>query len=135
MYSDVPVTNLITLFGTNGSGKTQSLKAIEQQLRSDQVIRIGVETLVDEVVTGVRNRLPIEELLKHYREIDTLLIDNLWVLASRPHVSKTIRELVEARIANAMLTVLSSDLNFYQWSARQPEMTSLLSRGTMVQLS
>jgi chromosomal replication initiation ATPase DnaA len=135
MCSDVPETNLITLFGTNGSGKTQSLKAIEQQLRADQVIRIGVETLVDEVVTGVRNRLSTEEIFKHYRKIDTLLIDNLWVLASRPYVSKIIRDFVKARIANAMLTVLSSDLNFDQWSASQPEMTWLLARGTMVQLS
>lgn len=135
MGSDVSKASLITLCGTNGSGKTRSLKAIEQQLRADQVICIGAETLVDEVVTGVRNRLAIEGLFKHYREIDTLLIDNLWVLASRPYVSKTIRELVEARIENAMLTVLSSDLNFDQWSASQPEMTWLLASGTMVQLS
>ena len=50
MYTDVPEICLITLFGTNGSGKTRNLKAIEQQLLVGQVIRIGAETLVDEVV-------------------------------------------------------------------------------------
>ena len=135
MYTDVPEICLITLFGTNGSGKTRNLKAIEQQLLVGQVIRIGAETLVDEVVKGVRNRLTTEELFKRYREIDTLLIDNLWVLASRPYVSKAIRELVETRIANTKLTVLASDLNFGQWSTRHPEMAGLITKGWLAQLS
>ena len=135
MGSDVSKASLITLFGTNGSGKTRSLKTIEQQLRADQVIRIGAETLVDEVVTGVRNKLAIEELFKRYREIDTLLIDNLWVLASKPHVAVVIRELVDTRITNELLTVLASDLTFDQWSASQLEMAGLLARGKMSQLA
>ena len=132
VYSD---TNLITLFGTNGSGKTRLLMTMQQSVLSGQVMRLGAETLIDKVVTGVRSRLAIKELFKHYRKIDTLLIDNLWVLVSRPYVSRTIRELVEARIANELLTVLASDLNFDQWSASQPEMAGLLARGRMAQLS
>ena len=135
MGSDVYKASLITLFGTNGSGKTRLLMTIEHSVLSGQVMRIGAETLIDDLVSGIRSQISTEELFKPYRDIDTLLIDNLWVLASRPYVSKTIRDLVGARIANAMFTVLSSDLNVDQWSASQPEMTWLLARGTMVQLS
>ena len=135
MGSDVTGANLITLFGKNGSGKTRLLMTMEQSVLSGQVMRIGAETLVDDLVSGIRSQISIAELFKPYQGIDTLLIDNLWVLVSLPHVSKTIRELVEARIANELLTVLASDLTFDQWSARQPEMAGLLAKGRMAHLS
>jgi chromosomal replication initiation ATPase DnaA len=135
MGSDVTGTNLITLFGKNGSGKTRLLMTMEQSVLSGQVMRIGAETLIDDLVSGIRSQISTEVIFKPYRDIDTLLIDNLWVLVSLPHVSKTIRELVETRIANEQLTVLASDLTFDQWSARQPEMAGFLAGGRMAQLS
>ena len=131
----IKLENLITLFSKNGSGKTRLLMTMEHSVLSGQVMRIGAETLIDDLVSGIRSQISTEELFKPYHDIDTLLIDNLWVLVSRPHVSKTIRELVEARIANELLTVLASDLTFDQWSASQPELAGLIDKGRMAQLS
>jgi chromosomal replication initiation ATPase DnaA len=135
MGSDLFNNNLITLIGKNGSGKTRLLMTMEQSVLFGQVMRIGAETLIADLVSGIRRQISTKELFKPYRYIDTLLIDNLWVLASRPYVAKTIRELVEVRIAKELLTVLASDLTFDQWSASQPEMVGLLDKGRMAQLS
>jgi chromosomal replication initiation ATPase DnaA len=130
---NIPSANLISLFGTSGSGKTWRLKTIEQQASHAQVLRIGAETLVDDIVAGICNGLMAEDLVAHYRGIDTLLIDNLWVLVSRPQVSMIIRQLVESRMADGLLTVLASDMTLAQWSAKQPEMAGLLAKGETVQ--
>ena len=128
-------TNLLSLFGKNGSGKTRLLMTMEQSVLSGQVMRMGAETLVDDILACVRNRLATKDLAECYREFETLLIDNLWILASRPRASKIIRELVEARMAVGLLTVLASDMTFTQWSTRQPEMAELIAKGRMAHLS
>ncbi|MHB8708490.1 MAG: hypothetical protein ACYC9I_06410 [Desulfuromonadales bacterium] len=64
-----------------------------------------------------------------------LLIDNLWILASRPNTATVVRDLVEARIAADRLTILASDLTLEQWAAKQPGMATLLSSGANIQLS
>ena len=73
--------------------------------------------------------------LKGSRAIDHLLIDNLWILASRPNTAAVVRDLVEARMAADRLTVLASDLTLEQWAVKQPDMATLLSNGAVVQLS
>lgn len=51
----------------------------------------GAETLIDDLISGVRSGLEPKTVFERYRKIDTLLIDNLWVLAGRPKTSRVIR--------------------------------------------
>jgi chromosomal replication initiation ATPase DnaA len=125
-------SRLVTLFGQNGSGKTRRLMEMEKRTTCGQVLRIGAETLIEDIVAGARHGLATNTLIC-YRKIDNLLIDNLWVLASRPYVSRLVRELVSARRSDGLLTVLASDMTLAQWSVEQAEMASLLASGETVQ--
>ena len=125
-------SRLVTLFGQNGSGKTRRLMEMEKRTTCDQVLRIGAEALIEDIVSDARHGLATETLIC-YRKIDNLLIDNLWVLAPKPNVSRAFRELVSARMSGALHTVLASDMTLAQWSVEQPEMASLIASGETVQ--
>ncbi len=99
------------------------------------MLRVGTETLVEGLLASVRKPLAAEDLVKRYREVGVLLIDNLWVLASRPQVSKAVRQLVEKRMLDGLLTLFASDLTSVQWFEKQPEMAKFLSTGFEIKLS
>lgn len=128
-------SQLQTLFGASGSGKTRMLKVIEKQYGHKRCLRLGAETLVDEILAPIRSGLMPGSVVDQYRDTEVLLIDNLWVLASRPRLSNTIRKLIEARMAEGRLTVLASDLSVAEWGAQQPELAVLLSEGETVLLN
>ncbi len=74
--------NLVTLFGPNGSGKTRRLMEMEQRTTCDQVLRIGAETLIEDLVAEARHGLATDTLIR-YRKIDNLLIDNTMGIGSK----------------------------------------------------
>ena len=127
--------NLLTLCGANGCGKTRVLQELVRRSDGYSCMRIGAETLVDDIVFGVRSGLEIKNVFERYREIDTLLIDNLWVLAVRPKTSRVIRELVGDRMSDDLFTVLASDMTVDCWLKEQQEMAELISKGQTVSLA
>jgi chromosomal replication initiation ATPase DnaA len=127
-------SNLTVLYGASGSGKTRKLREIEWQGDHDCVLRIGAETLADDVLDSIRSGLGNTTILARYHEVATLLVDNFWVLASRPRMAGYVRDLVASRMSNGLNTILASDMTLAQWSAKQPDMFELLSRGTIVSL-
>ena len=127
--------SLVCLFGNSGSGKTRMLQAMEAALPHGTVLRVGAENIVAEVSSGLLNKQSYDDLVWHFREIDTLLIDNLWILASRRAASKMVRDLLQSRLAAGRLTVLTSDLEISDWVHKGPEIADLLSCGKAVRLS
>lgn len=127
--------NLLCLFGANGSGKTRLLQQVEALLADGEVLRTGADRIVADLVDDLSNCGSVSHVFDHLRAIDHLLIDNLWILASRPNTAAVVRDLVEARMAADRLTVLASDLTLEQWAVKQPDMATLLSNGAVVQLS
>jgi chromosomal replication initiation ATPase DnaA len=125
-------SSFIILCGATGSGKTRILQQIEQQSRDGQVLRIGAEVMIEDILDDARSKRTGKQFENHYREIDTLLIDNLWVLASRPRVSSVIRKMLKDRISGGRLTVVASDLSLEQWQLRQPETAGLFARGAQI---
>jgi len=99
--------------GRNGTGKTCLLRSMEKALveRSGRgcVICTGTETLVDEMVSGIRGS-NMEPFLKKYGTVENLLVDNYWVLARRPHAARIVAQLFHDRISMGRLTVVASDL-------------------------
>ena len=127
-------TNLTVLYGASGSGKTRKLREIEWQGDHDCVLRIGAQTLADDLLDSIRSGLENTTTLARYREVGTLLVDNLWVLARRPCMAGYVRDLIASRMSNGLNTILASDMTPAQWSAKQPDMFELLSKGDIVSL-
>jgi chromosomal replication initiation ATPase DnaA len=102
--------NLLYLYGPSGSGKTRLLQRITESLCETQnTSRIGSERLAEEMAQAVR-RHDFTDLFDRYVQVTNLLIDNLWVLQSRPAVASEIGRLIHARMAQGNLTILASDL-------------------------
>ena len=81
----MPATDLLCIFGTNASGKTRLLRSIEQCQSKGDVSRVGTETLVDDLIQSLGHyQGGIAEWRERHWMVDTLLLDNFWVLASRP---------------------------------------------------
>jgi chromosomal replication initiation ATPase DnaA len=105
--------NFLYLYGPTGAGKTRLLRVMEttlaEQRASGDVIRVGAETLVDELVS----ELPVQGLdrfFAKYVEVENLLVDNCWVLAQRPHAARMLVRLFRDRRSGGKLTVVASDL-------------------------
>jgi chromosomal replication initiation ATPase DnaA len=130
-----PSNSFIALFGSNGAGKTRLLKAIESHVPGGLVEHIGAETMVEEIVAGLRFGSKLLPALNRFQVIDTLLIDNLWILASRPHVTEYISALLKERQKEGLLTVVASDLSVEQWMEKQPALTETLKGSVKVLLS
>ena len=102
--------NLLFLYGLSGSGKTRLLQMITETLREVQsVARVGSEQLVDEMGRSLSNQ-SFADFFDKYTRITNLLIDNLWILQSRPFAAKEMGSLIKARMNLGNLTVLASDL-------------------------
>jgi len=82
---------------------------VAQQCAIGGVIRIGAESLIDEMVS----ELPVERpgrFFAKYVEVENLMVDNCWVLARRPHAARMFLRLFRARQNRGKLTVVASDL-------------------------
>jgi len=127
--------SLVCLSGESGSGKTRMLQAVEAALPHGTVLRVGAETLIDEIFSGLRNEQAYDDVVWCFREIDTLLIDNLWILASCRAASIMVCDLQQSRLAAGRLTVSTSDLQISDLGRKIPEIADLLSCSKAVRLS
>lgn len=96
-----------------------------------KVLRVGCEMLVDELVRAI----PLSAIasFRHkYHGIDTLLIDNLWILRSRPHATAEICGLIQKRRNAERLTAVVSDLLPEQWAVRNNRICALLQSGQRI---
>lgn len=105
--------NFLYLYGPTGAGKTRLLQVMEttlaEQGASGDVIRVGAETLVDELVS----ELPVQRLdrfFAKYAGIENLMVDNCWVLPRKPHAARMLMRLFRDRNDRGKLTVVASDL-------------------------
>lgn len=110
MKDNMPA-NLLFLYGPSGSGKTRMLQAIESVCEGQGSLRVGSERLVDEMTRSIGNR-EFTGFFDRYLHTANLLIDNLWVLRSRPSAAQEIGLLIKARVAQGKLTILASDLRY-----------------------
>ena len=105
--------NFLYLYGPTGAGKTRLLRMMEttlaEQGASGDVVRVGAETLVDEMVSELPAR-GLDRFFARYAEFENLLVDNCWVLARKPHAARMLGRLFHDRRSGGKLTVVASDL-------------------------
>ena len=117
---DETSANLLFLYGPSGSGKTTLLQMIAESLHEFQsVLRVGSEQIVYEMEKSVAHQ-NFADFFDRYTLITNLLIDNLWILKSRPSAAKEIGRLIKARMARGNLTILASDLVYQEVTRALP---------------
>ena len=107
--------------------------AIIQQCAIGGVIRIGAESLIDEMVS----ELPVDRLgrfFAKYVEVENLMVDNCWVLARRPQAARMFLRLFRARQNRGKLTVVASDLPLAVIDNRDEEFTNLVNDAVIINL-
>ncbi len=131
----MPSADLLCVFGANGAGKTRLLRSIEQCLPEGDAMRVGTETVVDDLVRSFGHFRGVAEWRESHCTVDTLLLDNLWVLARRPSAAEVICHMIRARKDAGKLTAVASDLPLTTWMEKNPEIARLLTEGTSIQLT
>jgi chromosomal replication initiation ATPase DnaA len=105
--------NFLYLYGPNGAGKTRLLGMMEaivaERCASADVIRIGAESLIDEMVSDL-SIMRFGRSFTKYSEVENLMVDNCWMLARRPHAARMFLRLFRTRQNRGKLTVIASDL-------------------------
>jgi chromosomal replication initiation ATPase DnaA len=131
--------NLLCILGPTGSGKTRYLQTMERTLAASsggKVLRIGAEALVSDMVAAIGLGLVGMDLFRrHYLRIDNLLIDNLWVLASRPAAAIEIGRLIRDRRHAGRMTAVASDLSPEEWGEKSRGLCDVLAGGERVELA
>ena len=128
--------NLLFLYGPSGSGKTRLLQMIDETLQGLQsVVRVGSEQLVDEMMQSVRTHGQYDDFFDRYAARTNLLVDNIWILRSRPAAASEMGRLIEARMAQGNLTVLASDLELQEVVRSLPAIGNCLKQKSAVQLN
>lgn len=127
--------DFLCVFGANGAGKTRLLQSIEQYLAEGNASRVGTETLVDELVQSFWHYRGIAKWRQRHTAVDTLLLDNLWVLASRPSAAEVICQMIRDRRDSGKLTAVASDLPLSEWMEKNPAIARLLTEGTTIRLT
>lgn len=127
--------NLLFLYGPTGSGKTRLLQLIAEKLYGiEPVIRVGSEQIVVEMYQTILEQT-FSEFFDRYVWVENLLVDNLWILRSRPAAAKEMGRLIKARTANGNLTVLASDLSYQEVLRTLPAIGDYLKEERAVRLS
>jgi len=106
--------NPIFLYGPSRSGKTTTLKVIEDYLSSIKgirVLRLDAEDMVAEMIKSIRNSGDTEGFYYKFHSYDALLIDNIWVLRGRPRTAQEIFNLLKTLIDKGNLVVIASDIS------------------------
>lgn len=130
--------NLLCLHGPSGSGKSRILMTIERGLAkragAGKTLRAGTESLIDEI-TGAFRAGEMSDFRKKWEEVDCLLLDNLWVLASRPVTAREISRLLRQRIEHGRLSIVASDLSLDDWRKMSPEIAELIAASENIRLA
>jgi chromosomal replication initiation ATPase DnaA len=124
---------LICLYGPSASGKTRLLKAMENALGGEGVLRTGAEAILWEMTHSLRY-VAMDAFRQKYLGVKNLLVDNLWVLESRPVAAGEVCRLLHERQEAGKLTVVASDIPQQEWSARNSKVAQLLAGGQSVKL-
>jgi chromosomal replication initiation ATPase DnaA len=130
--------NFLYLYGPNGAGKTHLLRMIEKAVAerlfaSGEVIRIGAESLIDEMVSDL-SIMRFGRFFAKYAEVENLLVDNCWVLARRPHAARMFLRLFRARQYRGKLTVVASDLPLTGIDNGDEEFANLVNDAVIINL-
>ena len=125
--------NLICIYGATGSGKTRHLRIMEDILMRSGVMYIGVEEMISILIESVSNAT-VNTFRQKYLAVETLLIDNLWVLNGRPATAELLCQLISQRNINGKLTVIASETTRDEWLDRSDQITQLLSCGVNINL-
>ena len=125
---------LICVYGPPGSGKTTLLQRIEKAFDGKTVLRAGVETLIQDLVTALVGNNESEFLCK-YLDKDKLLIDNLWLLEKHQTTATEILCLLEKRIRNGSLTILTSDISQEEWNEKNAMIGNFLASAQSITLN
>jgi chromosomal replication initiator protein len=125
--------SLICLYGPSASGKTRLLQAMESALADEGVLRAGAEAIVWEMTDSLRYAA-MEAFRRKYLEVESLLVDNLWVLDNKPVTAGEICRLLRERQEAGKLTVVASDISEQEWKIRNGRVADLLAGGRGVHL-
>ena len=112
------------IYGASGSGKTRMLMFMEQQLPVHTRLRVSVEALHDDYISKLR--VCSGEPLRAYQAVEYLLLDNLWLLISRPALASVACSLIQQRTVAGKKTIVTSDLSLRQWFRKNHELAELL---------
>jgi chromosomal replication initiator protein len=131
--NSAPAT-LICLCGGNGSGKTRILRALAQEVgdpdNPDKALLVGAEAFVDEILNAIL-RADVELVRQKYRGVQTLLIDNLWILQNRPAAAEEFCRLIAGRQQNAKSTVVASETPIEEWGTLNKAVAALLANAVI----
>ena len=126
---------LLFIYGPNGSGKTRLLRAMAEELNSKgSVILTGAESLVDEMIDPMHT-FDLKSFRSKYLQVDSLLIDNLWVLKSRPTATAELCRLFRDRNKAKRITVVASEFSLEEWCTKNRNLAKLLENGGSLQCS
>ena len=127
--------SLLFLYGPSGAGKTRLLQKIDETLDGVQgVMRKGCEQILQEMVLSLAERT-FYDCFERFSSVDNLLVDNLWILRSRPGSAAQIGRLIEARMKRGSLTILASDLTSQQVISQLPAIGQLLQHKSTLHLA
>lgn len=101
--------NLLFLYGPSWSGKTRLLQMIAESCNERSIMRVGSEQIVHDMMHCFENR-NYNDFFDKYTSVKDLLVDNIWILRSRPNAAKEIGRLINERVKLGNLTRLASDL-------------------------
>lgn len=105
--------SLLFIYGRSGSGKTRLLQRIEEALDGVQGVMVrGCEQILRDMVQSVTDRT-YDDFFERYCSVENLLVDNLWVLRTRPRSTVGLGRLLGGRMDRGNLTILTSDLTVH----------------------
>lgn len=126
--------NLLFLYGPSGAGKTRLLQMITESCSERSIMRVGSEQIVHDMVQHIETE-NYSEFFDKYSLVKNLLVDNIWILQSRPHAAEEIARLIKARVALGYLTVLGSDLVWQDVIRTLPAIGQCLTEKSAIHLS
>ncbi len=133
-FDNVYSNSLICVYGPTGSGKTALLQRIEKTFGGEKVLRVGVESLTQDLVSALESGNKTKFLHK-YLDKSCLLIDNLWLLKNRKSTATEIISMLAKRIRGGGLTILTSDIPQQEWNEKNIMIADLLASAQSITLN
>ena len=126
--------NLLFLYGPSGAGKTRLFQMITESCNERSVMRVGSEQIVNDMMRCFENR-NYQDFFDKYSSVKNLLVDNIWILRSRPNAAKEIGRLINERVKLGNLTLLASDLVYQDVVRTLPAIGDCLEKNGAIHLS
>jgi len=127
----------VCIYGRSGAGKTRMLRSLSEARqnndRPEKSILVGAETLIDEMVTSL-SFSTFDSFRSRYEGIESLYVDNIWVLWSKPALTQGICKLIINRLRAGRRTVVASEFSLEEWRSENPTFAEFLSSAVSVSL-